>query len=150
MKLKGTQDQDKAEVQMAPLIDCVFILLIFFLVTSMLLKPHMELAVDVPDSGTANAKTEQAPPLVIELSSINPDEDARRREQAPNREPFILLGNETLDRQMLERRLRSIAQQTPDRRVRIDAHGHMAWRHVVPIIDLCRYHGLIHVDIRTI
>ena len=31
-------DDDKVEVQMSPLIDCVFLLLIFFLVTTMMKK----------------------------------------------------------------------------------------------------------------
>ena len=31
-------DDDRAEVQMSPLIDCVFLLLIFFLVTTMMKK----------------------------------------------------------------------------------------------------------------
>ena len=35
-------DDDKVEVQMSPLIDCVFLLLIFFLVTTMMKKWEMQ------------------------------------------------------------------------------------------------------------
>ena len=36
-------DDDKVEVQMSPLIDCVFLLLIFFLVTTMMKKWEMQI-----------------------------------------------------------------------------------------------------------
>ena len=34
--------------------------------------------------------------------------------------------------------------------VRLDAAGHLAWRHLVPVIDLCRFHGLTRVNVRTL
>ena len=36
-------EEDKVEVQMSPLIDCVFLLLIFFLVTTMMKKWEMQI-----------------------------------------------------------------------------------------------------------
>ena len=41
MRLNYDED-DKVEVQMSPLIDCVFLLLIFFLVTTMMKKWEMQ------------------------------------------------------------------------------------------------------------
>ena len=41
-------DDDKVEVQMSPLIDCVFLLLIFFLVTTMMKKWEMQIPLTLP------------------------------------------------------------------------------------------------------
>ena len=149
MKFRGTLKEEEAEVQMAPLIDCVFILLIFFLVTSMLQKPHNELAFDVPHSGAAQIETEKKDALVIVLTGTNPDPEARDEDTGPQRDPFIILGGEAMTKELLDRRLRQVAQENTQRRIRIDSAGHLAWRHVVPILDLCRFHGLLRVDIRT-
>jgi biopolymer transport protein ExbD len=151
MKLMGTQKEEKAEVQMAPLIDCVFILLIFFLVTSMLQKPHNELAVDVPVSGAGEVRTEQQEEaLVIVVTSSNPDGAAASAGEGPKMNAFIVMDGEEVNKQLLDRRLRQVAQQNPNRRIRIDSDGFLAWRHLIPVLDLCRFHGLTRVDVRTI
>lgn len=161
MKLRIIQDEEKATVPMAPLIDCVFILLIFFLVTSMLQKPHMELDLYAPHSGAGEIDAKQPEPLVIMMLSALPQglvaerqEIARlmRKDPVPKEqrfEPFLLIGEEVLNKELLERRLRHIAQKTPTRCIRLDVEEHIAWRHVVPILDICRFHGLTRVDVRT-
>ena len=42
-------DHEEIEVEMTPLIDCVFLLLIFFLVTTMLKKLEKQIPVVLPD-----------------------------------------------------------------------------------------------------
>ncbi len=150
MKLRGTQEEEQAEVQMAPLIDCVFILLIFFLVTSMLQKPHNELAIQVPYSGVGQVPVENAPTLIIVVTDKNPDVSAAHKGTAPTLTPFIMVEGEEMNNQLLDRRLRQVAQANPNRRIRIDSEGYLVWRHLVPILDLCRFHGLTHIEIRTI
>jgi biopolymer transport protein ExbD len=152
MKLRATQKEERAGVNLAPLIDCVFILLIFFLVTSMLQKPHNELLLDVPEAGAAEKVTEKHEPLVIVLTTTNPDPLApkRRRDDPPRRDPYIAVDGEPMTKDLLERRLRQVAQATPGRRIRIDAEPQLKMRHVVPIVDLCRFHGLTRVDVRPL
>ncbi|MGC9453873.1 MAG: ExbD/TolR family protein [Phycisphaerae bacterium] len=147
MKLRATRKEETVGVNMAPLIDCVFILLIFFLVTSMLQKPHHELLLDVPEAGAADTVTEQHEPLVIELRANHPDPDAS--DVDPSRtDPYIVIDGEPMTRDLLERRLRQVAQESPNRRIRIDAEPQFRMRHVVPVADLCRLHGLIRIDVR--
>ncbi len=161
MKLSSLQHEEKAGVPLAPLIDCVFILLIFFLVTSMLQKPHKEVAIEVPDSGAGEIEVKEPERLVIVLTAAMPAgltaeqrEIARlvRKDPKPDEqrfEPYVLIGEEVLDRVLLERRLREVAQTTPNRRIRLDVQGGIPWRHVVPVIDFCRFHGLNRIDVRT-
>ncbi len=146
MKLKATQKEESVGVNMAPLIDCVFILLIFFLVTSMLQKPHQELLLDAPESGAGDKVTEEHEPLVIELTTTHPDPDAS--EDSSRRDPYVVIDDEWIPSELLERRLRQVARQSPNRRIRIDSEPELRMRHVVPIVDLCRFHGLVRVDVR--
>jgi len=50
------EDDEQVEVQMAPLIDCVFLLLIFFLVATTLKKIDKELPLDLPEAAAAVSK----------------------------------------------------------------------------------------------
>ena len=53
MRFNKRDESEDPGVQMAPLLDIVFLLLIFFLVTASLKKPHKELPVHVPDAALA-------------------------------------------------------------------------------------------------
>jgi biopolymer transport protein ExbD len=53
------QIDDEAEVPLSPLIDCVFLLLIFFLVTMMLKKWEYQILLDVPDQSASLSVTRE-------------------------------------------------------------------------------------------
>lgn len=53
------EDDDKVEVPMSPLIDCVFLLLIFFLVTTMMKKWEKQIPISLPPS-TSSLSTVQS------------------------------------------------------------------------------------------
>ena len=59
------ENDDRAEVQMSPLIDCVFLLLIFFLVTTMMKKWEMQIPLSVPPMGASVSATKQGEGGVI-------------------------------------------------------------------------------------
>ena len=42
-------EEEKVDIQMSPLIDCVFLLLIFFLVTTMMKKWEMQIPLSLPE-----------------------------------------------------------------------------------------------------
>ena len=58
-------DDDRAEVQMSPLIDRVFLLLIFFLVTTMMKKWEMQIPLSVPPMSASLSATKQSAGSVI-------------------------------------------------------------------------------------
>lgn len=61
------EDDDKVEVPMSPLIDCVFLLLIFFLVTTMMKKWEKQIPLSLPPS-TSSLSTVQSGEQPIVLS----------------------------------------------------------------------------------
>src|SRR5690606_29145492 len=72
------EDDDKVEVPMSPLIDCVFLLLIFFLVTTMMKKWEQQIPLSIPSS-TSSLSTVQGGDQPIVLSV-----DGRRIYQVVN------------------------------------------------------------------
>ena len=64
------EEEPAVEVQLTPLIDCVFLLLIFFLVSSQLKKVEKRLDVKLPDAQVV--KTYKATPDVISVGVSAP------------------------------------------------------------------------------
>jgi len=63
------RSDDTAEVDLSPLIDCVFLLLIFFLVTTMLKKLEKQIPVVLPDYTATLASVAEAPIVIYALDS---------------------------------------------------------------------------------
>ncbi|MEM9345034.1 MAG: biopolymer transporter ExbD [Planctomycetota bacterium] len=59
--------EDDAEVPLSPLIDCVFLLLIFFLVTMMLKRWEYQILLDVPDQTASLSVTKDEEILDLRL-----------------------------------------------------------------------------------
>jgi biopolymer transport protein ExbD len=122
------QDGDVA-VQMAPLIDCVFLLLIFFLVATTLKEFHRKLPVELPDAATA-VETKEPPNLV----RIGLDRQGR-----------LYLDGEPTSVAGLHRRLRLIAEQAPATPVWIEADRYCDYQSVLHLVDQCRFWGVRNV-----
>jgi biopolymer transport protein ExbD len=140
MRLGVTTDtEDEGEVQMAPLIDCVFILLIFFLVTSMLQKPHKDLGIVLPDAANAEEATAQYDTIVFEVTAPRP----------PYGDPVVAMDGEEMTQTLLHKRLRMMVLKDPDRRVRVDADREARVEDVSKLLDLLQFEGLNNVGVRT-
>ena len=66
------ENDDRAEVQMSPLIDCVFLLLIFFLVTTMMKKWEMQIPLSVPPMGASVSATKQGDQKIFQAAIGQP------------------------------------------------------------------------------
>ena len=64
-------EEEKVDIQMSPLIDCVFLLLIFFLVTTMMKKWEMQIPLSLPEMTSSLSTTRSGENTVI----IAVDED---------------------------------------------------------------------------
>src|SRR5690606_28382975 len=72
MRVRDDDEDEVPELNLAPLIDCIFLLLIFFLLTSSLqqirddeLKSVQQLFVELPEAVAAQTAPAQPEPLVI-------------------------------------------------------------------------------------
>lgn len=133
MKLRNKhQDEDDIEVSMSPLIDCVFLLLIFFLVTTMLKKPSKDIDVNLPYSNAA-----------IEME---PNDDTVI---GIDRKGNFYFDGVRVGRMELRRYLGRIAVENPDQGIRLDCDQKTKNIHVAEILDLCNFHQINNVGVRT-
>ncbi|MFW5829183.1 MAG: ExbD/TolR family protein [Planctomycetota bacterium] len=127
------QDDEAVEVQMAPLIDCVFLLLIFFLVSSTLKKINEELPLTLPD---ARAVVEVQQPDDFLVISID-------------REGGFYLDGAPVNLSMLQSQVRDRARANPEVKVRVDVDQDIAFKRAMEVLDLLRFEGLENIGINT-
>ncbi len=126
-------EDEQIEVQMAPLIDCVFLLLIFFLVATTLKKIEKELPLDLPEAAAAVSKQTQDNMTIVSI----------------DRSGSLYLGSEPVGQGYLGRKLEELAGQDVNHRIRIDADRQAPMWAAVQILDMCSFEGLKNVGIRT-
>ena len=126
-------EEEHVEMQMAPLIDCVFLLLIFFLVATTLKKIEKELPLDLPVSDAAMSSPTSDDILVVSI----------------DRDGNLYLGSTPVGQGELWKRLRSVASENPKYHIRIDGDKTAPLRSVVQVLDMCNFEGLTNVRIKS-
>lgn len=127
------EEDDEAEISMSPLIDCVFLLLIFFLVATMSKKANKDVDIRLPESRSAIKRLATDEQLVIGI-------DLKGN---------VFLEGKPASIMVLHDALRSEALANPNRQVRIDADAEAPLANVVEVVDICQFNHLDDVVLRT-
>ncbi len=122
-------ENDDITVDMAPLIDCVFLLLIFFLVATTLKKLDRELPVELPDAAMALDVKLDGGTLVLGV----------------DRQGQVYMGGQLVLVQQLHETLEELGRTNPEARVRIDADRLTPYQDVLHLVDQCAFFGLRQV-----
>jgi biopolymer transport protein ExbD len=133
MRIRALDEQEPVAVQMAPLIDCVFLLLIFFLVATTLKKIEKELPLDLPEAAAAVSRQTQDDMTIITIDV----------------EGGFYLGSEPVGQGYLAGKLRDLAARDPEHRIRIDCDREAPTWALVQILDMCNFENLRNVGIKT-
>jgi len=120
-------------MQLAPMIDIVFLLLIFFIVTWQFTKAETELNVSVPTS-EEGAESDRTKGEII----VNVFSDGRLRVEGA-----------TVDLPQLFEKLAAIARQFENQPVRIRGDGGVAYQRIVEVIDTCQKAGIWNISFAT-
>ncbi len=143
-KRRNTFPDDDAKLNMTPMIDVVFLLLIFFLVGTKFRTPEGELEAYLPEEGAPrqlHQRTVDVEEIRITLRV------SRAGKNNPDAPPSIVLGESGSGQgtqgsiNWLENELRRLSA---DQRVRddvpviIEAEPHLAYRWVVHTLNICR------------
>lgn len=126
-------DDEPVEVQMTPLIDCVFLLLIFFLVSSQMKKIEKELPVELP-SANASIQVKAAPGLI----TVGVDKFGK-----------YYVNSQPVGTEGLRAKLRETAAKNPDQRIRITGDIYAPFQKIVQVLDTCQGEKLRVVGIQT-
>ncbi|MFW5751261.1 MAG: ExbD/TolR family protein [Planctomycetota bacterium] len=140
MRSKHKEDESPG-IMMEPMIDCVFLLLIFFLVAATIRKKHKEIPVDLPTFGnTAEAPVGEAdkPPLYLRVSGIEADDTGRVTDVGLFLREGVAVGELGPGRQVGYHDL--AGEIGPQRPVFIEVFGDVRYGHVMKIIGLLQLH----------
>lgn len=133
MKARSSESGDEMGVQMAPLIDCVFLLLIYFLCTAHVTKPHRDLEINLPEASVAEQTKSSYDTVIIEVTK-----DGR-----------IYMDAQEMTTRLLHQKLQQKVAEKPDRRVRLDVDRSCSFYYLNPLIDLLQFVGLNNVGLRA-
>ena len=128
------------DIQLMSLIDCVFLLLIFFLVSSQMKRIEKELPIELPTASVTHEV--KAPPDLVTVSVLAP----RTPDLA---EPVLYVNGTPVGPEGLRASLRKAAEETPSRRLRINGDVNAPFRLIVQVLDTCQGEGLTVVGIHT-
>ena len=123
MKLPKTDRKGEFGFNMTPMIDVVFLLIIFFLVSSHMAQQEVQLELDLPSANSGHDQTEDNRPRV----TVNVMEDGQ-----------VQLAGEMVGEQTLARRLGvELKEAGDDLEVRIRADRRVPYSAVEPILIAC-------------
>lgn len=121
MKFRTTTENGQAALQLAPMIDVVFLLLIFFLVTWSYARFENELDISVP--------------------AADESEDPRRRfgEQIINvtKDGRVVVNSVEMDDTELLEALDAVAELRPDQSIILRGDASVAYEHIVRVLNIC-------------
>lgn len=132
-------DDEQPEIGLIALIDCIFFLLMFFMVaTSFKQKEEKQrekqMPITLPRSAASLDMARAAPdPLVIVVDKVG----------------NVAVGKDRLSTEGLHERLRGEAARNPGRPVRIDGDGAASYQSIVQVLDLCQFEGLTNISMHT-
>ncbi len=126
-------DGNDIAVDMGPLIDCVFLLLIFFLVSSTMKKPEPEIPIDLPEPAISAVDNTDPSPTLVSI----------------DRSGQFHFDGLPVGQSELHRRLKSISETDPSLHIRIDVDRESPSRTLVQLLDLCAFEGLSNYALHT-
>lgn len=132
MKFSSRQPEP-AGMQLAPMIDIVFLLLIFFIVTWQFTRSETELNVSVPTAEEGSELNRPKGEIIINILG----------------DGVIRVEGITVDLVQLHEKLAAIAKQFENQPVRIRGDGKVAYQRIVEVIDTCQKAGIWNISFAT-
>lgn len=134
MRVPEAETADEAVLSMAPLIDVVFLLLIFFMVATTYLDPERELEIDLPVAESAGPSEEAPEELVISIRS----------------DGSLLCGGREVRDEELDSLLADAAGRDRETPVTIRGDRRVQHERVVGVLDACGSAGLRNLAVGTL
>ncbi len=144
MRLRSPQSDAEEEVPMAPLIDCVFLLLIFFLVTSMFKRFELLIPIELSDATSSLSQTASQEAVRLRLNADGQSFRTRFKIEGQNLRPIHspIKDFATFLRDLLTERGSAVPLE-----VAVD-EGTTAQR-VIDLIDIAQIQGFTNVSVRS-
>ncbi len=126
MLIQAKEADTGITIEMTPMIDMVFLLLIFFLVATTFQQTEREMQIALPIASSS----EPISALLQELV-INVDVDGK-----------IIVGGRTLEADVLREMIGSAVASNPEQKVTIRGDKGTAYANIVNVLDICKGAGI--------
>ena len=126
--------QEDMGLNLTPMIDVVFLLLIFFMLATTFLDPERAVELDLPPTEHAGEE-----PVATDEIVVNVLEDGS-----------LLLHGQAVSPEELLRSLKQAAARNAQTAVTIRGDRGAAYEHVVQVLDLCHAAGLRNLGLATV
>ena len=134
MQIHDRNANETFELNLAPMIDVVFLLLIFFMVATTFVQHEKEMELDLPEAQTGEDVDRTSENIVINLL-----QDGR-----------VIVDGQELDQNALIERLTRAARANPETPVTIRGDRKVYHEHVVAVMDACRIAGLLSLEFASL
>ncbi|MCP3919539.1 MAG: biopolymer transporter ExbD [bacterium] len=134
MRIDTNETEDELAMNLAPMIDVVFLLLIFFMVATTFVQREKEMAVELPVAESGDEAPVDMDEIVINLLS----------------DGSIKVNGELLDQEQLDSLLVRAARSNPETPVTIRGDKDVVLQQAVSVMDSCRVAGLIDIGMMTL
>jgi biopolymer transport protein ExbD len=133
MKLQAEDGPEEFVLNLTPMIDVVFLLLVFFMVATTFLDPERQLEVDLPVAETGAEPRVEQDEIVVHVRA----------------DGTVIYRDEELDHDELIDVLRGAAQRDVETPVTIRGHRDARHQAVVGVMDACGVAGLSNLSVGT-
>ncbi|MDF2377106.1 MAG: biopolymer transporter ExbD [Verrucomicrobiales bacterium] len=133
MKFRETTSQQGAELELAPMIDVVFLLLIFFIVTWQFARFERDMDISVPAAEEAEDTDRQAGEIIV-----NVREDGT----------IVLNGRDVSQAELLSK-LQAISEAYPDQAVILRGSSDANFQAIINVLDQIKKAGIWNVAFAT-
>ena len=120
------QNGPGVSVEMTPMIDMVFLLLIFFLVATTFHQTEREMQIALPFAASAAPISSMLQELIVNI-----DKDGT-----------IILGGKAIEPAQLQERVTQAVAANPEQKVTVRGDRSVAYAHIVTVLDICKESGI--------
>ena len=136
MKFRSVEDEgSELRIMMEPMIDCVFLLIIFFLVTTSFIKLEQDLSINLPIQHE-KLKVKKPPPRPITVNV----------RYLPGGKAYYHVDDERMTPSALTQSLSRAKIRNPEQSVVIRGDRRVKWDHVARVMACCAQAGIIKVS----
>lgn len=134
MNLRNDEAGEELTLNLTPMIDVIFQLLIFFMVATTFQEDEREIDVELPQASTGSALVKETDEIVIHVK----------------RDGALVVGGEVLDANALARHLALAAEHNPETPVMIRGDRLVHHEDVIGVMDACGIAGLTSLSLGTL
>ncbi len=120
------QSRPTIAIELTPMIDMVFLLLIFFLVATTFQQEEREMQIALPFASSSAPISAMLKEIVI-----NVDEQGE-----------IIVGGRKVDGETLSGMIAEAVDRNPDQKVTVRGDRNVVYAHIVRVLDICKASGI--------